>query len=31
VDPALEGARLHAAKDVVVRAGFALEVLRRRF
>lgn len=31
VDPALEGARLNAAKDVVVRAGFGLEVLRRRF
>jgi Flp pilus assembly protein TadD/peroxiredoxin len=31
LDPALEGARLNAAKDVVVRAGFGLEVLRRRF
>ena len=31
LDPAVQGARLSAAKDVVVRSGFGLEVLRRRF
>src|SRR5438552_18744000 len=31
LDPAVQGARLGAAKEVVVRSGFGLEVLRRRF
>src|SRR5205814_125916 len=30
LDPAVQGARLSAAKDVVVRSGFGLEVRRRR-